>query len=334
MLKDHSLPPSPDRCLQHPNGQPDPICDREEPDYDAGKFHRDKFLWLDQVRADPELTPLAFLIAYVLADLVNERTGYAWPSVAFLAAECRATERGVQKIVRQLVERGHLFVDFGQGRGETNRYRWIVRGRDVAQRDKPQRETTSQSRLGESERSWLSPSDTDGRTAVHRIQSKRVNHGSEKGEQRFQEERTPVHPTQSKESIYDPIYRSSSERRAQSPPSRFEEFWRAYPKKVARRDAMSAFADAVRHTSPDDLIRAVVRYAAKRAGEDPRYTKNPATWLNKACWNDPPSASFPLSRAGPRPLRPFDRSALVRLHDEADVDEVLERIRQQTTRRD
>ncbi len=47
----------------------------------ASSFARDKFAWLNQVRADPDLTPLAFMLAYILADLVNEREGCAWPSV-------------------------------------------------------------------------------------------------------------------------------------------------------------------------------------------------------------------------------------------------------------
>jgi hypothetical protein len=42
----------------------------------APSFARAKFLWLDQVCDDPELTPLGFRLAYVLANLVNERQGY------------------------------------------------------------------------------------------------------------------------------------------------------------------------------------------------------------------------------------------------------------------
>ena len=97
-------------------------------------FVREKFVWLDQVRADPELTPLAFMLAYVLANLVNEREGFAWPSVARLAAKCRATENGVKKIIRRLVEGGHLSVELGIGRGKTNRYRWLLIEND-ARRD-------------------------------------------------------------------------------------------------------------------------------------------------------------------------------------------------------
>lgn len=33
-------------------------------------FAREKFVWLDQVRADPELTPLAFMLAYARAPAI------------------------------------------------------------------------------------------------------------------------------------------------------------------------------------------------------------------------------------------------------------------------
>ncbi len=90
-------------------------------------FRSEKFIWLNQVRADAELTPLAFMLAFVLANLVNEREGYAWPSVESLAAECHVTENGVKKVIRRLVERGHLFIELGGGRGNTNRYRWLIK---------------------------------------------------------------------------------------------------------------------------------------------------------------------------------------------------------------
>jgi hypothetical protein len=93
----------------------------------ASSFAREKFVWLNQVRADPDLTPLAFMLAYVLSDFVNEREGCAWPGIAHLAAECHVTEKGVKKVIRSLVERGHLSVEVGVGRGRTNRYRWNIK---------------------------------------------------------------------------------------------------------------------------------------------------------------------------------------------------------------
>lgn len=295
-------------------------------------FAREKFLWLDQVRADPELTPLAFMLAYVLADLVNEGEGYAWPSVAYLAAECRVTERGVQKVIRRLVECGRLSVELGNGRGETNRYRWIV-GNDDARRAGDARNENRPSRCDGKAQHASFFSDRKERTPVHPIEAERVNHGSQKGEQPFQKGRTTVHPTLSNESIYDPIYRLSPRRSAQSPPIGFGDFWRAYPKKVARSAAMCAFARAVQQVTPDELIRGAICYAAERQGEDPRYTKHPATWLNKTCWNDTIPPPRVLLGDGLPESRRFDRSIAAQLHSDDDYNEVLTRIRQQRNTR-
>jgi len=295
-------------------------------------FARNKFVWLDQVRADPELTPLVFMLAYVLADFVNEAEGCAWPSVARLAAECRVTERGVQKVIGRLVERGHLSVELGNGRGETNRYRWIV-GHDDARRAGDARNETRPSRCDDKTQPAPRLSERKGRTPVRPIQTERVNHGSQKGEQPFRKGRTPVHPTLSNESIYDPSYRLSPGPTAQNPPIGFDDFWRAYPKKIARVEAVSAFARAIQQATPDEIIRGAMRYATERHGEDPRYTKNPATWLSNACWADSPPPSRASPRDGPRERIPFDRSIVAQLHDDDDFDEVLVRIQQERNKR-
>jgi len=305
--------------------------DDAAPDRPAS-FAREKFLWLDQVCADPELTPLAFKLAYVLANLVNERQGFAWPSVAHLAAKCRVTENGAKKAIRQLSERGHLSVEFGSGRGKTNHYRWILKGANAgAVADKrDERSTTSCDRL---EQRALLFSAEKGATATAPIDEKRGNPGSEKGQLAFQKGATPVAPTLFKESIYDLFYRLSSPRDAQTAASAFDDFWRIYPKKVALTDAIHAFARAISRAPPEEIIRGAMRYAAERDGEDPRYTKNPATWLSKACWNDPSPPVRGLSRDGPRRSNSFDRSIVEQLHDDGDFEEVIAYLQQQRDQR-
>jgi hypothetical protein len=105
--------------------------------------------------------------------------------------------------------------------------------------------------------------------SVHPIEAERVNGGSEKGEQPFQKGRTPVHPTLFKESIHDPIYRLSSQRNAQSPPIGFDNFWRAYPKKIARSETIGAYVRAVQQATPDLLLAPLVSgiMAMPRAGK-------------------------------------------------------------------
>jgi hypothetical protein len=67
----------------------------------------------------------------------------------------------------------------------------------------------------------------------------------------------------------------------------FERFWAVYPKRVAKEAARKAFAKAVENgTTVETLIAGAQRYAVKRQGQDPKYTKHPATWLNGGCWQD------------------------------------------------
>jgi hypothetical protein len=66
---------------------------------------------------------------------------------------------------------------------------------------------------------------------------------------------------------------------------------------VAKEAARKAFAAARECIALDVLIAAVKRYADERAGQDPQYTKHPATWLNKGCWQDetsPPDGGPPV----------------------------------------
>ena len=71
----------------------------------------------------------------------------------------------------------------------------------------------------------------------------------------------------------------------------FAEFWAAYPRKVGKREAERKYEIATRKTDPGVILAAVKRYAASRAGQDPAYTKHPATWLHQGCWEDDLSRS-------------------------------------------
>jgi hypothetical protein len=43
-----------------------------------------------------------------------------------------------------------------------------------------------------------------------------------------------------------------------------------------------------RGVSNEAMLAGAKRYAGKRAGQDPKYTKHPATWLNAGCYADEP----------------------------------------------
>ncbi|WP_199546641.1 helix-turn-helix domain-containing protein [Streptomyces sp. N35] len=79
----------------------------------------------------------------------------------------------------------------------------------------------------------------------------------------------------------------------------FGAFWSNYPKKRAREAAKKAWIAALeRGAEPKHIVDAAQAYARERAGEDPKYTKFPATWLNQGCYDDEPDP-----QPGPRPLR-------------------------------
>jgi Helix-turn-helix domain len=66
----------------------------------------------------------------------------------------------------------------------------------------------------------------------------------------------------------------------------FDRFWAAYPKHTGKQYALKKFQISIRTVDPEVIITAAAAYAAHRAGQDPKYTKDPGTWLNKGCWDD------------------------------------------------
>ena len=77
----------------------------------------------------------------------------------------------------------------------------------------------------------------------------------------------------------------------------FDQFYRAFPRKVGRGDAERAYSKARKLATPDQLLAGARRYATSRAGEDSKYTKHPATWLNSKGWLD----EVPTSSGQPAP---------------------------------
>jgi hypothetical protein len=75
-------------------------------------------------------------------------------------------------------------------------------------------------------------------------------------------------------------------------PPGFLKFWQAYPKKVAKGDALKAWPG---DELAEVILRAVTWQAA--AWKEPRFIKHPATWLRARCWEDEPPQ-------GPRPPAP------------------------------
>ena len=64
----------------------------------------------------------------------------------------------------------------------------------------------------------------------------------------------------------------------------FDEFWQAYPRKVAKKEARKAFEKAIREVSLPEILEAIEAYKRGK----PEYCDfcHPSTWLNQGRWED------------------------------------------------
>jgi len=65
-----------------------------------------------------------------------------------------------------------------------------------------------------------------------------------------------------------------------------ENIYQAYPKKSEKAEALKAIRKALQTHDVEWLLEKVKIFAEQRKGEDPQFTKNPATWFNKGCYDD------------------------------------------------
>ncbi|MFD7791001.1 hypothetical protein [Streptomyces sp. NPDC059759] len=99
-----------------------------------------------------------------------------------------------------------------------------------------------------------------------------------------------------------PPRRTSASSSEPTHPDAFDAFWQAYPRRTAKRDAVRAWNKAITDgTSPDQILQATRAYAIERHGEPPKFTKHPATWLNKGCYDDEPLPARHQPHSNPAP---------------------------------
>jgi hypothetical protein len=82
-------------------------------------------------------------------------------------------------------------------------------------------------------------------------------------------------------------------------PDGFEDFYRVFPRHVARGTAERAYRRIIKNgeATDADLLSGAMRYAAAQDGKDPTYIKHPATWLNGKCWLDEPAPAATRPRS-------------------------------------
>ena len=81
-----------------------------------------------------------------------------------------------------------------------------------------------------------------------------------------------------------PSTSAKSTNRTDQTPGFFDEFWDQYPRKVAKRHAAKAYAQALaRGATPAEILTGLQRH---KFTPDPQYQPHPATWLNGDRWLD------------------------------------------------
>ena len=86
-------------------------------------------------------------------------------------------------------------------------------------------------------------------------------------------------------------------------PLMFDAFWQAYPRKVAKLDAVKAWNVALdEKADPAEIVAAAKVYGASRSGQDETYTKHPGPWLRAGRWMDETTPDDGLTPEGRRAL--------------------------------
>ena len=68
----------------------------------------------------------------------------------------------------------------------------------------------------------------------------------------------------------------------------FESFWKAYPKHIGKGEAYKAWKQGNCEAKAEFILTAVGAQMAYFQAQGPKYTPNPATWLNQKRWDDEP----------------------------------------------
>jgi hypothetical protein len=252
-------------------------------------FTKRKLDWLDQVADDLELSAAKFRLAYVIARFVNRASGEAWPTQQTLATTTGMTISGVQKASDALEERGHLTVVSQPGRNKSNHYQLVYKNPDSRLpfiEEKPRRPSA------------ISVEKTQ--TAVREKADGCPRKDRPTSVQNTLIEHTEEH-TESISVKTPPIDKSKRTRQKKSTEAEgFEEFWHQYPRRVAKDAARKAYAAALKRATPAELLAGAMRYSEQRDGQDEKYTKHPATWLNGGCWADEPAQTRPNGASAPQ----------------------------------
>jgi hypothetical protein len=249
-----------------------------------------QFDWLRQVASDDGLPPAASRVAIALTQYFSRKhDGWAWMAQATIARDLGMPERTVRFALSALNERAHL-VTKRRGKMATNLHHLALKNSEGDRQS-----------VADHDRQPIAAHDRQPIATHTGVTGKNLQSDRQKT---VKVTGSHLPPNPMNDSIEEPIEverlsradfdpEDSGRRGGQSPPldteADFKSWYQAYPKRVAPAAALKAYRGALKKVdSPTVLIDGAIRYAAARHGQDPKYTKHPATWLNQECWLDDP----------------------------------------------
>jgi hypothetical protein len=305
---------------------------------------RRQFMWLDQVLADQSLPAAAFRVAYIISRHINRGTGDAWLGTRRLSEKAGVSRNFAIKAMRLLETTGHLAVEDGHGRGNTNRYRMVEKG--------PRGEQETVHDVNHFDEINGAPGDING--ARHDINGAP---GDINGAPCAPDSlinplknpfKNPLNIAQPSASLSDSdpsvasffeqqgseakegreAKQESAPQKLRRPPRKiasvvpdsFNTFWDTYPRHKSKGAAEKAYIAALKIASAAEILAGAQRYAAERNGQDPNFTKHPSSWLNQKCWTDEPAPARVIDQFG-QPDTPHRANG----HGRSKVDEAIAR---------
>lgn len=227
---------------------------------------------MQRVLPDKRLSKGDAAVAFVLLDFATDEGG-AYPSLDTLAERTGMHRTSVIDCLRRLVGAGYFTAERGGGRKNTTVYRPVY----IA-------ETVGPTLLIEEENSRADATDTEQKTVgpTPPFIPETVGPALENSRAGTQKQSGGPYPNPPMNPPMIPPKRDSLS-------AGFAEWWATYPKRVARGRAWTAYQKAAKAAPPETLLEGARRYAAEREGQEARFTKHPATWLNDQCWLDEPT---------------------------------------------
>jgi biotin operon repressor len=257
--------------------------------------------WMRALLEDTRVSEGARLAGVRLALFLYVKSGRCDPGYERLAQVLGISERSVFRRIAELEHAGRIAIDRQRGRGKLSNFHLVMAERMTAA---------------------SSFSDPKKVTAASSFKAEKVTPVTKKGDSAVSEKVTPVgshkaflkakRKAEKSQTLAPDLFSGKKDAPARSKhaarinkqakpdiDASFQEFWAAYPKRVAKEAARKAFAAALKGgVEPEVLIAGAARYAAERAGQEARYTKHPATWLNGGCWADEPPGAPVIDQAG------------------------------------